>query len=218
MPRVLSTRKVSQRYHQKISESTINWVEEDFIGIEFCVFSVDQPREILLFTSQNAIKSVLNNPACAALKRIPAICVGIKTKEHLEENGWTVLAWRHYAKELTEVIQQEYATQSFSFFCGTIRSDVLPTFFEQHQIPFDEYVVYQTVKYPHQMQQKVDGICFYSPSAIESFLENNAITTEICFCIGDTTADALKEITTQVVVASQPTIEATLAACLAYYK
>lgn len=218
MPRVLSTRKVSQLHYQQISESTIDWVEEDFIGIEPCVFSIDQPRDILLFTSQNAVKSVLNNPASGALKGVPAICVGVKTKELLEKNGWTVLAWTHYAKELTEVIQQQFATQRFSFFCGNIRREVLPTFFNQHQILFDEYEVYQTVKYPHQIQQKVDGICFYSPSAIESFLQNNSITTEVCFCIGDTTADALKEITTQVVVASQPTIEATLAACLAYYK
>jgi len=218
MPRVLSTRKVSQSHHQQIGESTIDWIEEDFIGIEPCAFSVDQPREILLFTSQNAVKSVLNNSASTKLKRVPAICVGIKTKELLEENGWTVLACTHYAKELTEVIRQQFANQSFSFFCGNIRRDVLPTFFKQHQITFDEYEVYQTVKYPHRMQQKFDGICFYSPSAIESFLQNNTITTEICFCIGDTTADALKEITTQVVLASQPTIEATLAACLAYYK
>ncbi|WP_410881631.1 uroporphyrinogen-III synthase [Myroides sp. DW712] len=218
MPAVLSTRKVSQLHHLQINESAIDWVEEDFIGIQPCVFSVDQPREILLFTSQNAVRSVLNNPASAVLKGVPAICVGIKTKELLAKNGWTVLAWTHYAKELTNVIQQQFASQSFSFFCGNIRREVLPTFFKQHQIPFDEYVVYQTVKYPHQMQQKLDGICFYSPSAIESFLENNAITTEVCFCIGDTTADALKGITTQIVVASQPTIEATLAACFAYYK
>lgn len=218
MPRVLSTRKVGQSHHQQIGESMIDWVEEDFIGIEPCVFSVNQPRDILLFTSQNAVKSVLNNPASAELKRIPAICVGIKTQELLAQNGWTVLAWTHYAKELTEVIQQQFATQSFSFFCGNIRREVLPTFFNQHQILFDEYEVYQTVKYPHQIQQKLDGICFYSPSAIESFLQNNSITTEVCFCIGDTTADALKGITTQIVVASQPTIEATLSACLAYYK
>ena len=218
MPRVLSTRKLSHQHWNFIRDTRIDWIEEDFIGIEPRAFSMDIARDMLLFTSQNAVKSVLNNPASAELKRIPAICVGIKTQELLAQNGWTVLAWTHYAKELTEVIQQQFATQSFSFFCGNIRREVLPTFFNQHQISFDEYEVYQTVKYPHQIQQKLDGICFYSPSAIESFLQNNSITTEVCFCIGDTTADALREITTQIVVASQPTIEATLTACLAYYK
>jgi len=218
MPTVLSTRLLSEAHRQLLETSDIQWIEEDFIRTISQDFTVDTVRDIVLFTSQNAVKSVLNNPKAQLLKTKPAICVGVKTKALLEQHGWKVLAWTHYAKELTAVIERDFANQRFSFCCGNIRREVLPTFFKQHQIIFDEYEVYQTVKQPHQIKQKIEGLCFYSPSAIESFLQNNQITTEVCFCIGDTTADALKEITTQIVVASQPTIEATLQACLAYYK
>lgn len=218
MPTVLSTRRLSEAQHQLLDTAAIQWIEEDFISTIPRDFAVDRVRDFVLFTSQNAVKSVLNNPKAQLLKTKPALCVGVKTQALLVEHGWEVLAWTHYAKELTAVIERDFAHRSFSFCCGNIRREVLPKFFNEQQIVFDEYEAYQTVKQPHQIQQKIDGICFYSPSAIESFLQNNQITTEVCFCIGDTTADALKEITTQIVVASQPTIEATLQSCLAYYK
>ncbi|WP_413513035.1 uroporphyrinogen-III synthase [Myroides odoratus] len=218
MPTVLSTRKLTDNNRQLIESSSMHWIEEDFITTIPQAFSVDTLREIVLFTSQNAVKSILNAPHLQELKMKPAICVGLKTKNLLEQNGWEVLAWTHYAKELIVRIERDFTGKSFSFFCGNIRRDVLPLFFKQYNILFDEYEVYQTVKQPHQLKQKIDGICFYSPSAIESFLQNNQITNEICFCIGETTADALKEITEQIVLAHQPTIEATLLACLAYYK
>ncbi len=218
MPVVLSTRILNDVHRQMLETAALSWIEQDFIAITPLAFTVDQARDIVVFTSQNAVKSVLNNPQAQLLKTKPAICVGVKTKALLEEHGWKVLVWTHYAKELTAVIERDFANCSFSFCCGNIRREVLPTFFKQHNLIFDEYEAYQTIKQPHVLQQKVEGICFYSPSAIESFLQNNQITTEVCFCIGDTTADALKEITTQIVVASQPTIEATLQACLAYYK
>ncbi|QQU03624.1 uroporphyrinogen-III synthase [Myroides odoratus] len=218
MPTVLSTRLLSDAHRQLLQTADVRWMEEDFIAIIPQEFAVETVRDIVVFTSQNAVKSVLTNTKAAVLKTKPAICVGVKTKALLEQEGWEVLAWTHYAKELTAVIERDFKNKSFSFCCGNIRREVLPTFFRQHNLVFDEYEAYQTVKQPHQIQQKIDGICFYSPSGIESFLQNNSITTEVCFCIGDTTADALREITTQVVVASQPTIEATLAACLAYYK
>lgn len=218
MPTILSTRKLSDAHRQIVGAASIQWMEEDFITILPQEFTVDRVQDVVVFTSQNAVKSVMNNPKAQILKTKPAICVGVKTKALLEQNGWEVLAWTHYAKELTAVIERDFAHCSFSFCCGNIRREVLPTFFKQHNLNFDEYEAYQTVKQPHQIQQKIEGICFYSPSAIESFLQNNQITTEVCFCIGDTTADELKEITTQIVVASQPTIEATLQACLAYYK
>lgn len=218
MPTVLSTRLLSDAHRQLLQTADVQWMEEDFIAIIPQEFAVETVRDIVVFTSQNAVKSVLNNAKAAVLKTKPAICVGVKTKALLEQEGWEVLAWTHYAKELTAVIERDFKNNSFSFCCGNIRREVLPTFFRQHNLVFDEYEAYQTVKQSRQIQQKIHGICFYSPSGIESFLQNNSITTEVCFCIGDTTADALKEITTQVVVASQPTIEATLAACLAYYK
>jgi len=41
-------------------------------------------------------------------------------------------------------------------------------------------------------EKRFDGILFFSPSAVESYLKSNTIKDEMCFCIGETTAEALE--------------------------
>jgi uroporphyrinogen-III synthase len=61
---------------------------------------------------------------------------------------------------------------------------------------------------PQPIKEKVDGILFFSPSAVESYLAANKIKNEICFCIGETTAEALeKNKIKNIIVAHQPSIE-----------
>ena len=67
--------------------------------------------------------------------------------------------------------------------------------------------------------KKLDGILFFSPSAVESYLTNNKIKNEVCFCIGTTTASALetKKIK-NIVIAETPTIEEVIEEVIEYYK
>ena len=65
---------------------------------------------------------------------------------------------------------------------------------------------------------KIDGILFFSPSGIKSFLLDNEIKNEVCFCIGNTTAATLNEITSNIIIAKKHKIEAVLKACIKYYK
>src|SRR5690606_14759825 len=102
--KVISTRKVFKSDLKIIRSEFIEWFEEDFIGIEFLSFSLNQPLDLLLFTSQNAVESVLQNENQEVLKRIECICVGEKTKELLENNNFKVLDFAHYAEDLTQII------------------------------------------------------------------------------------------------------------------
>src|SRR5690606_31501598 len=74
-------------------------------------------------------------------------------------------------------------------------------------IVFDEYLVYQNEESSVKIEAKTDGLLFFSPSGVKSYLKQNSITTQMCFCIGTTTADALKDITKNVVIANQQSIE-----------
>ncbi len=217
-PFILSTRKLAASNKAIAAKSQLQWLEEDFITTQTKAFSIDKVNDYVLFTSQNAVKSVLENENIALIKQKPALCVGLKTKELLTSLGWEVKVWAHYASELSLIIAAEYSQVSFSFFCGNIRREVLPTFFRTNGILFDEYEVYHTVAQSQRIEQKVEGICFYSPSGIESYLQQNTITNEVCFCIGHTTAAALDGITQNIVLAQQPTIESTIETCIAYYK
>ncbi|WP_309597470.1 uroporphyrinogen-III synthase [Flavobacterium davisii] len=83
---------------------------------------------------------------------------------------------------------------------------------------FNEIEIYETILAPQKISTKLDGILFYSPSGVKSYLKNNKITDEICFCIGTTTAKALKNITKNIIVTNQPSIENVIIQCLNYYK
>jgi uroporphyrinogen-III synthase len=80
--------------------------------------------------------------------------------------------------------------------------------------------VYQTKLTPFKIsdQEKFDGILFFSPSAVESYLTNNKIKNEICFCVGTTTAKTLETYKIKnVVIAEMPTIEEVIVEVITYY-
>ena len=215
---IVSTRVLSKEQLALFEEQNLAVLDYDFIQFETIENEVNNVHDILLFTSKNAVEAVRLLANYNELVTKPVVCVGIKTKELLEQYGWTVMAWAHYAKDLATIIIEDFSTSSFTFFCGNLRRDLLPELFDERKIAYTEYEVYRTVVNAHQVVEKVDGICFYSPSGIASYLQNNSITNEVCFCIGDTTADALQGITEHIVLAEYPTIDATLAACVSYYK
>jgi uroporphyrinogen-III synthase len=63
-----------------------------------------------------------------------------------------------------------------------------------------------------------DGILFFSPSGVESYLQENKIENEACFCIGNTTAEALKYITPNRIIANQPNMESVIMKCIENYR
>ena len=108
-----------------------------------------------------------------ALKTKMVFCVGIKTKELLEANGFTVSVYMDYASELAEIITLIYNKESYTFFSGNLRKETLPEALKTGGIAFNEIEVYQTTLAPFKIsdQEKFDGIMFFSPSAVESLFD-----------------------------------------------
>jgi len=68
------------------------------------------------------------------------------------------------------------------------------------------------------MTNKFDGILFFSPSAVESYLKLNAIKEEMCFCIGETTAEALENRKAKnILIADSPSVENVIGEVIGYY-
>ena len=86
------------------------------------------------------------------------------------------------------------------------------------QIELDEIEVYETILTTHKITFIPDGILFFSPSGVESYLQENKVEDENCFCIGNTTADALKYVTPNRIIANQPNVESTIMKCIEYYR
>ncbi|HEX5668158.1 MAG TPA: uroporphyrinogen-III synthase, partial [Chitinophagaceae bacterium] len=69
------------------------------------------------------------------------------------------------------------------------------------------------------LRELFDGIIFFSPSAVESFFSMNQISNNtICFAIGDTTANALKQHTNnRIMVAKNPRQEDVIAMVIDHF-
>ena len=217
---ILSTKTLSTEQRQFLLEADLDLLEQDFIEIENNNFELINIKDNLIFSSQNAILSLINQPDWDKFKTKNVFCVGIKSKELLEQNGFKVDVYMDYASELAEIITLIYNKESFTFFSGNLRKETLPKALKAAKIDFNEIEVYQTKLAPFKIskEEKLDGILFFSPSGVESFLTNNKIKDEICFCIGETTAEALKNNKIKnIVIAESPTIDDVIAEVIEYY-
>lgn len=217
--RILSTKKLLPNQKQFLLNAGFSVVEADFIATKTSDFELKNVNDILIFTSQNGVQSILQHPKCEELKSKKVFCVGLKTKALLEENGFKVEAYTGYAADLAEIIALVYPKESYTFFSGNLRRDTLPESLKEAGITFNEIEVYQTLLTPEKIDTAIDGILFYSPSGVESYLKKNKISKEIAFCIGETTAEAASQFGIKnIIIANQPTIENTIIQCINEFK
>jgi uroporphyrinogen-III synthase len=213
--RILSTKKLKPNQRQFLLNAGFSVVEVDFIEIEHYNDSISGVNENLIFTSSNAVKSIL--PIQDRLAGKPCFCVGTKTKKLLEEHGFKVVATSENAEALAMKII-DFPHEKFTFFTGNLKMENLPAILRNGKIEFNEVEVYKTVLSPKEVKSKPNAVLFFSPSAVESFLAKNNISNEICFCIGKTTAKALENITSNILIASQPTIENVIIKTINHFK
>ncbi len=215
---ILSTKILSPLQKQELVKIGIEILEADFIKTENKPFELKDLNESLIFTSQNAVHSVLSNPKSEELKSKNVYCVGLKTKTLLSDNGFNVVAYTGYASDLAEIITLIYGNESYTFFSGNLRRDTLPEALKEAGIKFNEIQVYDTCLQPQKIKANPEALLFFSPSGVKSYLKDNTINKQLCFCIGETTAEALQKITKNIIIADQPTIEDVIEDVIQEYK
>ena len=215
---IVSTKKLLPLQKQLLLNAGISVLEEDFIETKIKNFELSKVNENLIFTSQNAVLSILQHSKCEELKGKNVFSVGMKTKELLTENGFDVVAYTGYASDLAEIISLIYSSESFTFFSGNLRRDVIPNTLKENGITFNEIEVYETNITSKKMTSKQDGILFFSPSGVESYFKLNSIKDETCFCIGETTAEALENKKVKnIIISEKPSVESVITQVIEYY-
>lgn len=216
--RILSTKKLLPNQRQYLLNAGFSVIEADFIGVLYKPFTIDNATDNLIFTSQNGFRAFWEHTAGRLLIDNPVFCVGQKSKELIERHGFRVEAMAHDAQALANIITAQYPERHFAFFSGNKRRNELPDTLANAGVAFTETKVYDTMPAPQKISTIVDGLLFFSPSAVKSYLMDNSITTETCFCIGNTTAEALKDSTDNIVIAHKPSIENVIVQVRNYYK
>ena len=197
-----------------------------FIRIDLCSLNTED-LEIInsgqypnwIFTSQNAVRSLQANQAQIQLNKMErCFAVGEQTADQLSEIGLSALVpKRHNSEELSELLK-DYSSESFLYFTGNLRQKTLIHFFEDHESPYKEIKVYDTLLIQPEIDlEDYDAICFCSPSAVHSFFKNyQPKNNQPCFAIGNTTAVALVDYSDYVMLAEQTNVFSLIQSCHQY--
>ena len=214
MIRLLSTKPLLPEEVETFAASGFQVETLPFIRVRTLDTLAPFPKaDFSIFTSRNAVEAVLKVPTAKAQAPHKAFCVGAKTRKCLESAGWEVIALFGYAQQLADHLVEQYACYSFVFFCGERRMDTLPEQLKTHGIPCHECLTYTTELTPQKLHKPYDGLLFFSPSAVKSFLKENRFAEEKIFCIGSTTQSALPEGVSSY-IAQSPTLEGMMERCL----
>ncbi len=204
--KILSTKKLSATQKELLNNFTVDEIELIEISFNNSI-KLQNPIKNAVFTSKNAVIGVFNLFSSEELHFENVYCVGDKTAQFLEEKNVKVTVIAHSAEELAEEILLNKNIEEVYFFCGNLRRDDLPEILTENNVKVNEIEVYSTNFKPTKIKNIYDGILFFSPSSVKSYLLKNTDTQSIAFCIGNTTASEAIDDFENVFVADEPTVE-----------
>lgn len=201
-PIILSTRILDDKLVQRIEDAGIVLHQHDFIKVTH-TFNKESFREYLnnpdsqarVFTSKNAVYSLRKLLKNEPMEILPKknFTVGIRATEMLAKLGIETNARAGNAISLAQIIARNKDIKKIDFFCGSKSLDDLPEYLESKGVQVHKEVVYHTELVDQNLETEgIDGVIFLSPTAVYSFFKKNLIDKGIpCFCIGETTSEAI---------------------------
>lgn len=217
---VYSTKYLSKDQTLKLS-SGIGASMNDFISIKYNRVKptiVKNPIKNVIFTSQNAVESLLYSFAASELDFTNIFCVGRRTKRLIEKKIGKVTHIESSAEKLANYLSANLKNESYTFFCGNKRRDDLPEILSKQKNEVTEVECYSTLLSSKKIEDKFNGILFYSPTGIESYLMKNTRKSLVAFCIGETTANEARKHFENVIVAEFSTVNSVIESVNNYYQ
>ncbi|HEY9167922.1 MAG TPA: uroporphyrinogen-III synthase [Lutibacter sp.] len=204
--KILSTKKLSATQKELLNNYIVDEIELIEIAFNTSI-KLRIPIKNVVFTSKNAVIGVFDQFSSDELQFENVYCVGDKTAQFLEEKNVKVSVKAHSAQDLADEILLNKNIEEVYFFCGNLRRNELPEILTENNIKVNEVEVYTTDLKPIIIKNTYDGILFFSPSSVKSYLLKNTDTQSVAFCIGNTTASEAIDDFENVFVADEPTVE-----------
>ncbi|THD69418.1 uroporphyrinogen-III synthase [Robertkochia marina] len=212
--RILSTKVLTPPQKERLLHAGFAVVEHSFIKTNPVNFTAPAFVEKGIITSMNAIDPLVER----GIKIGKCFCVGQKTAAALREAGYSPEVCAESGAALARILIEKYRGENFHFFGTDSRRNELPEMLSNNDTPLTEIHVYETVLNPAKAPGKFDGILFFSPSAVASYLQENTLNDSIAFCIGPTTAKSLDKHHAETVIANTPTAERLILEVIKYFK
>jgi uroporphyrinogen-III synthase len=217
---ILSTKKLNHDQLSIFKDSIINIIDTDFIEtreIEFNTKELEASSKNWIITSKKSFEIILKTYDLDFLKTINYFCIGDKTASVLKSKGLKVVIAELNSKELGNSILTNYNNIKFTFIAGSYRRAELPSILKENNIDFNEFTVYETIIKPQKIDEHLEGVLFFSPSGIQSYMVDNKINKEVIFCIGETTATEAKKYSTNINISTEQTFESVLKITKTYF-
>ena len=217
--KILSTKQLSTDQTDVFLDK-IGVEMSDFIAIRYNRLKpvlVKNTIENVVITSKNGVEALLHNFSPSELSFSNIYCVGRRTKRLIEKKIGKVTHVENSAKELAKFIIK-MRLEEVTYFCGSLKRDELKTILSENNIVINEVEAYRTILNERKFDGSFDGVLFYSPSGIESYLNNNKDTNAVAFCIGETTATEARKYFEKVEVSDLPSIENVIKSVNQYFK
>lgn len=215
---IYSTKKLTDDqillFHNKVVPETHDAIKISLNRLPKSLLRNDIKNVII--TSQNAVESLLTNFSAPELQFKNIYCVGRRTKRLIEKRIGRVTHSEANAKKLAEYLVEYIEGTEVTYFCSNLRLDDLPNTLTKAGLRVHEVEAYQTRYDADKIEDSLDGVMFYSPSTVESFLKQNK-AAGIAFCIGETTAKTASQFYEEVRIAKVPTVESVIELVNEYY-
>jgi hydroxymethylbilane synthase len=208
---IYSTKALTEGQLQLMNTDIIT-ESADFIQIKFNRMAPhllkSEIRNVII-TSKNSVESLTTSFSADQLKFKNIYCVGRRTKKMIESRIGKVTHSERNAKRLADYLVDHLEGTEVTYFCSDLRLDDLPTILKKNHIMVNEIEAYQTAYASKKIDDNIEGVMFYSPSTVQSFILKNT-ADKIAFCIGESTAKEAKKHFKDVRVAKVPTVESVI--------
>lgn len=216
---LFSTKKLTKE-QQHLFVDSVKVKSEDFIKISptrIAPSILKSEFQNVIITSQNAVESLLTHTTAAELKFKNIYCVGRKTKRFIERTIGKVTFAASNAKKLAEHLVEFLEGTEVTYFCSNLRLEELPAILKENNIAVTEVEAYKTKLSAMEIDAEIEGVLFFSPSTIDSYLSANTVN-RVAYCIGETTAEHARKHFKDVRVAKIPTTESLINLANEQYK
>lgn len=170
----------------------------------------------IIITSKNAVEALTTNFLPNELPFKNIYCVGKRTKQFIEQKLGKVTRSESNAKKLANYLVNSVKGNEVTYFCSDLRLDDLPKILAENQIVVNEVEAYKTTYSSQKVDDSTEGIMFYSPSSVQSYILQNT-PKKIAFCIGETTAKEARKHFKDVRISKVPTVESVIELVNEYY-
>ncbi len=222
--RLMDDLKNSDKQTQVFSTKTLTEAQRQLFknvkvdSTDFLKISLNRiPKPILkskidnvIITSQNAVEAITTIVPKEELQFKNIYCVGRRTKKLIESKIGKVTHSENSAKALADYLVEFIDGTEVTHFCSDTRLDELSKTLEENHIKVNEVEAYKTILDTETIDASVEGVMFYSPSSVESFLKSNSADEKVAYCIGETTAVEARKHFEEVRVARIPTVESVI--------